>query len=168
MDEKRPPKELFRDWKKQRGSDMGDYAGSSISSEQEAGYARQRNMQRGGTGKTWRTKEEKQNQRLRRKSDLLTTVTARLEMTPHQIRRAETIFIPLDSQKFGFSLELVAFCLCALVVRQDGRIYHPNCKDENNDELFTAYAGELNPRDRRMIHKVMTRLQRRYSNELPW
>lgn len=96
-------------------------------------------------------------------------IADRLALTDTQKAEARDLFDRLKLQKLGYSTELVAFCLCALVVRQDRRrIYHPNRSDENNDPLFLEFARqELSPRDQNNLINCMHQLMEHLS-EFPW
>lgn len=83
------------------------------------------------------------NQTLRRKMDNLAiydAISSQLELTEFQKRRGRTILDNLNLKEFGIKVELVAFCLSAIVARADGRIYHPQRDNGRNDAMFVDFA----------------------------
>jgi hypothetical protein len=78
------------------------------------------------------------------------TVASRLELTRYQRSRARIMFGRLDLRKLstpnGIDVYVVAFMVCAVACRDDGRLYHPNRGD--NDELFVELADDLEIVDR--------------------
>jgi hypothetical protein len=116
----------------------------------------------------WRTKEGKRKQRRQEKEDTFAVVANQLELTPYRRQQTEMAFMQLDLQRLGLPMELVAFCLCALAARQDGRMYHPNRSDENNDAQFLEFAQSLSEREQSLIVKTLNRLQHRLSDQFDW
>ncbi len=88
----------------------------------------------------WANEEE-----LRRLDNLALydAISSQLEMTKHQKRSGRYLFDELNLNDFGYSAALIAFCICAIVCRRDGRIYHPCRNDRHNDELFVDLGSEL-------------------------
>ncbi|MFC6717927.1 hypothetical protein ACFQGT_09830 [Natrialbaceae archaeon GCM10025810] len=73
-------------------------------------------------------------------------VSSQLELTPFQKRRGRLLFDSLDLRRIGYRASLVAVCVAAYVCREDGRMYHPYRKSENNDELFVEFLEYLGER----------------------
>lgn len=70
-------------------------------------------------------------------------ISGQLELTEYQKRRGRQIFDRINLRRFGHPVELVAFCVCMWVAREDGRLYHPKRSSENNDTLFAELADDL-------------------------
>lgn len=70
-------------------------------------------------------------------------ISGQLELSPFQKELGRDRLDLVDVRTLGVRLELAAFCMCALVVAQDGRRYHPNRGDDSNDDLFCAFAETL-------------------------
>lgn len=69
-----------------------------------------------------------------------------LELTDHQTNRAKVFFDELPSNyQRGYSLRLLALCVCAFAGREDGRDYHPNQFHPNgvNTSPFGQLADDL-------------------------
>ncbi len=163
------PTEFIDDWGNERGSfiDPADID-SHVSPEQRRLFHRLAKTQKGIDNKGRRTKDSNRQHRRRKKEELLHTVTSQLELAPHQKEQAKVIFMSLDLQRLGLPMELVAFCLCVLVARQDGRMYHPNRSKANNDEQFRKFAQSLSEKEQSLIVKTLNRLQHRLSDKLNW
>ncbi|ELY49864.1 hypothetical protein [Natronorubrum bangense] len=85
------------------------------------------------------------NKELRRLDNLALydAISSQLELTNHQKRTGRQLFDALDLKDIGGGAALISFCVCALVCRDDGRIYHPYRNDRNNDDLFVKFGNEL-------------------------
>lgn len=93
------------------------------------------------------------------------TIANQLELTDYQTREAARAFESLDlaelSSPNGIDAYLVAVCVAAHIASEDGRIYHPDRKPENNDELFVGLLQNLSYRPttvKRCFSKVESRL----------
>ncbi|WP_330630692.1 hypothetical protein [Halocatena halophila] len=78
-------------------------------------------------------------------------VSSSLELTDYQKRRGRQLFdeMPLeDWVNQIIDVPLVAFCVAAHAVREDGRMYHPSRSAKNNDELFSDFADDCGYRAR--------------------
>jgi len=169
FDERRYPTEFINDWQNKRGSHFDPAeVGSSASPEQRQRVYRMEQLQKDFSHNKWRTKEGKRKQRRREKRKAFDTVANQVELTPHRRQQTEIVFRQLDLQRLGLPTELVAFCLCALAARQDGRMYHPNRSDENNDKPFLDFAQSLSEREQSLIVKTLNRLQHRLSDQFGW
>jgi len=168
-EERRYPTEFIDDWQNKRGSQFDPAeVGSSASPEQRQRIYRTGQLQKDFGHNKWRTKEGKRKQRLREKRDAFDIVASQLELTPYRRQQTEMVFMQLDLQRLGLPMELVAFCLCALAARQDGRMYHPNRSEENNDKQFLDFAQSLSEREQSLIVKTLNRLQHRLSDQFGW
>ena len=78
-------------------------------------------------------------------SDLLNAVASQLELSRLQRSEALRRFLSLNLGKWGQRVDLIAFCVCAVTVHQDGtdRTYHPNQLQENRDSVFDEVASSL-------------------------
>lgn len=85
------------------------------------------------------------NNKLRRLDNLAVfdAISSQLELTNYQKRRGRRLFNSLKLKEIGSGVSLVAFCVSAFVCRDDGRVYHPFRKEENNDELFIGFVEYL-------------------------
>lgn len=103
------------------------------------------------------------DQKLKRNQEKLArydAISNQLELTAQQKREGRMVMEYLNLGTFGYTTELVAFCICALVARRDGRMYHPNRNDENNDSGFLNVAESvLKPRDQKLVIKCMHKLR---------
>ncbi|WP_254823542.1 hypothetical protein [Haloglomus halophilum] len=130
----------------------------SLPPEQQRTYRRLRQIQQGKTHKGW---EDSKPRNQREKSGVFDRIANRLNLTDHRKAIAKGRFTDINLQTFGFSRELVAFCVCALAVRADNRFYHPNRSDENNDPVFLEVASEdLSQYEQRHILRCMSKLVR--------
>jgi hypothetical protein len=108
-------------------------------------YARLSEYNRGF--RTGRTRMDTATLRRQDNLALFDALSCQLELTPHQKRRGRLLFdtLPLSawSSPGGIDAALVALMVAAVVAREDGRIYHPNRLDENNDAEFVRLIREL-------------------------
>lgn len=70
-------------------------------------------------------------------------ISSQLELTNYQKRRGRRLFDSLNLKLLGYKASIVAFCVCAYVCREDGRMYHPKRSERNNDILFLQFAEQL-------------------------
>jgi len=74
-------------------------------------------------------------------------IAGNLELTDHQKRIGRIEYANLDLQELstpgGIDATLVAIITAAVVVREDGRLYHPAKAEESNDALFLRLLDEL-------------------------
>ncbi|ELY47336.1 hypothetical protein [Natronorubrum sulfidifaciens] len=77
---------------------------------------------------------------------LYDAISSQLELTNYQKRRGRGLFDSLNLNALGHSAALIAVCVCAYVCRDDGRMYHPYRKLENNDSLFVDFVEGLGER----------------------
>jgi len=74
-------------------------------------------------------------------------IAGQLELTPYQKRRGRLLFDRLSvselSSPGGIDTPLVAVCVAAVVVREDGRMFHPSRSEKRNDGLFTALLDDI-------------------------
>jgi hypothetical protein len=87
---------------------------------------------------------------------LFDAIASQLELTKYQHRKGRKAFADLDlaelSSPNGIDGALCAVMVAAVIVREDGRMYHP-CRDANvNDGLFLALLDDLGYSDR-LVHK---------------
>jgi hypothetical protein len=73
-------------------------------------------------------------------------LSGNLELTPFQKRVGRARMDSLEIYKLGWSVEHVAFAVCAVTAREDGRLYHPNRSDDRNDSEFVRLARSLDLR----------------------
>lgn len=109
------------------------------------------------------------NEALRRADNLAVfdSIASNLELTDYQSRTARQLFDSLNLRELstpsGIDTTLVAIISCAVVCRRDGRIYHPNVCDEQNDSLFVDLIDTLGYRNS-VVHscygKVCNRVDR--------
>lgn len=82
------------------------------------------------------------------------TMSEHLRLSQFQKRHGRDLMGEFDTENFGRSLFLAAFCLAAYVVRKDphllvdndapnGRVYHPQRNDENNCPIFLAVCEDF-------------------------
>lgn len=125
-------------------------------------YTRLANINSGIWTGTWADKEA-----LRRSDNLaiFDAIAGQLELTPFQARVARTQFDDLNLRELsspnGIDTPLVAIMTCAIVCRQDGRIYHPNRSDNRNDSLFVDLLADFDYRIgvvRSCYEKVLNRV----------
>ncbi|QLG60499.1 hypothetical protein [Halorarum salinum] len=100
---------------------------------------------------------------------ILDAVAGYVELNPLQKKVARMEMDRALFQKWsspaGIDKELIAVCICAIVLRNDcrsDRAYHPNRNDENNDELFVHLMEGFSYQDttvRRCIQKVQGHIQ---------
>ena len=94
------------------------------------------------------------NELLRQQDNLalFDAIASQLELTRYQHERGRLAFADLDLSKLsspnGIDATLCAIMVAAVVVRKDGRMYHPNRFRKNNDELFLALLDEFDYSDR--------------------
>lgn len=86
-------------------------------------------------------------------------ISSQLELTPFQKRRGRELFDSLNLRRLGYPAEMVAFCVCVAVAREDGREYHPFRADRNNDEVFLELAEDLGFRTKQ-IASCLNRVQK--------
>lgn len=110
------------------------------------------------------TTGQQSNRELRHQQDDLAVydaVVGSLECTPHQKRRGRHLFDELSLREFvspnGIDVALVALCVAAHVVREDGRVYHPSRGADCNDKLFRAFIDD-HEYDDRHIHKCYAKV----------
>jgi len=128
----------------------------------EQHYARLAMLNTGLYNGKWGDKEKiRENDNLA----VFDSITARLELTPHQKRIGRGAFAELNHRELsspdGIDTTLIAIITAAIAVRPDGRIYHPNRADNNNDRLFTDLLTSLNyrlPTIRSAYCKVLDRV----------
>jgi hypothetical protein len=85
-------------------------------------------------------------QAIRRNDNLAVfdAISGQLELTPFQKRTGRDRLSSLNVRSLGTGVETVAFAVCAITVREDGRGYYPTRKPENNDPVFVDIAHSLN------------------------
>lgn len=113
------------------------------SSGQEERFEQLRETNRG----YWRGHADTANQAAQDRRQRYEAIASQLDLTDAQQTRGWRRLQSVDLQRMGLSLDLVVFCLCALVVRDDGREFHPHRSNENNDELFVEMAERLDFRE---------------------
>ncbi len=127
--------------------------------EQRKKYSRFHGYNTGLYNGEWANKAE-----LRRVDNLglYDAISSQLEMTNYQKQVGRGLFDSLNLKLLGYRASLVAFCVCAYVCRQDGRIYHPKRSDRNNDTEFLRLAEQLDVKETK-IEACLNRV----SKELP-
>jgi hypothetical protein len=79
----------------------------------------------------------------------LFAIAAQLELTPLQRREAFARLFEIDLPEFGMRTDVVSFCLCAIVVRNDAERlggdspYHPSRNSENNEPTYARVESLL-------------------------
>lgn len=113
--------------------------------EQEAYWKRLAGYNSGVYNGFWEDKAE-----IRRLDNLAVfdSISSQLELTNHQKRIGRMQFDELNIREFGYSVELIAFAVCAIVAAEDGRRYSPRAKSENTDSEFAYLADSLDFRPR--------------------
>lgn len=103
--------------------------------------------------------EWQDNAALRRLDNLALydAVAGQLELTDFQKRTGKELFDGFNQAHLGYTTTLVAFSTCAYVCRKDGRIYHPERSDENNDSLFVAFESDV-PETKKQIRAGFTKI----------
>lgn len=84
-------------------------------------------------------------------------IAGQLELTDWQKNYGRDLLKELNVRRIGYSIEYVAFTVCALTVRRDRRIYYPTRCDEDNDSLFCDLAENLGLRPTK-VQSCMARL----------
>lgn len=91
-----------------------------------------------------------------------------LRLSPSQKRNGRGLMGEFDTENFGESLFLAAFCLAAHVVKTDpyieadnscGRVYHPRRADDNNCPIFLEIADEFDFDNSSHLHGCFNRLE---------
>lgn len=72
---------------------------------------------------------------------LFDAVSSSLELTGHQSDTARDVFGGLPLMEIGNPASMVAFAVCALIVKEDGRDYYPSRAARNNDSLFVEFTA---------------------------
>ena len=100
-------------------------------------------------------------------SHMIDGLMDKLEMTPLQRGKAYLYFMGLNLGEEGLNAELMAFCVCAVILHQDGsgRSYHPNQLEENKDPVFVEMADKLGLKEK-AISSVYRDLEQRISKGL--
>lgn len=75
--------------------------------------------------------------------NLFDAIADSLELTTYQHGHGRELFDELPLKQLGYRAEIVAFCVCVLVAREDGRYYHPQRSNGRNDRLFEAVGSEF-------------------------
>lgn len=106
-----------------------------------------------------------ENQRARQeKLAIFDALAGQLDLTPFQKEQGRTAFDGLNLRELsspgGIDTTLVAICVAAVVVRRDGRKYHPQANDESNDDLFTALLDDFGYDDS-VIHSCLGKVRYR-------
>jgi len=86
---------------------------------------------------------------------LINTFTSQLELTEQQSERADSYFHVFNLQRWGVRKQLVAYALCAYVVKSDDRNgvrrTHPNVPESDRDTLFVQMADSLDITHRQFV-----------------
>lgn len=105
------------------------------------------------------------------REDLVDIIGKKLNLTDLQLEEAKARATNVDGEKFGRTLELLAFCVCGYVVHRDEstpavikRDFHPNCSE--TDLLFEKVAEELGLGERE-IDDVCRSLDQKFSEPVP-
>jgi hypothetical protein len=129
-------------------------------------------LKRYDEGKSANNYGDRKRQRKIEREQRFAAIADELELTPYQKEQVQLALSLLDLRRLGYSMDLVAFCLCALVVRKDNRMYYPSRKDENNDPLFLEFARTLPEKDQRLIDRVIHKLRHRlhdgFTRQFDW
>ena len=75
------------------------------------------------------------------------SISCQLELTSYQKQVGRQQFEAIDLPRITtaeIDTALVAIMVSAVVARRDGRLYHPNREDRNNDPLFVELIDSLN------------------------
>lgn len=97
------------------------------------------------------------NEKLRRQDNkaILNAIAGQLDLNTYQHRRAkeemDRALLSKWSSPNGIDAVLVSVCICAVILRNDqrsSRAYHPNRKDDNNDEMFVKLLERFDYRDK--------------------
>jgi hypothetical protein len=102
--------------------------------------------------------EKWQNTKLHTSTDnrhLIETITTHLELTANQRSNAESLFHAFNLRKWGIRKAVVAYALCAYVVKNDERNEyrrtHPHAPESDKDRLFVEMADSLGITDRAFL-----------------
>lgn len=86
---------------------------------------------------------------------LINTFASQLELSEQQSKRADSYFHNFDLQEWGVRKQLVAYALCAYVIKNDEqnevRRTHPNVPDGDRDTLFVQMADSLDITHREFV-----------------
>ena len=91
-------------------------------------------------------------------------IAGQLELSDYQKQIGRQEFADLNLRELstpgGIDTTLVAIMVAAVVSRRDGRSYHPNKNDNDNDRLFTALIDEFDYCDR-VVHSAFGKVRSR-------
>jgi hypothetical protein len=86
---------------------------------------------------------------------LIEIFSSQLSLTESQSERAESYFGAFDLQQWGIKKVIVAYALCAYIVKSDERNEvrrtHPNVPESDRDALFTQMADSLDITHREFV-----------------
>lgn len=142
-----PPTSLnatYLDLSPQVTENIPGYTGSidSVYDSLLPNYKRLELLNRGFWNGTWENKEALHTDDNWRVAD---AIMCQLEMTDYQKERFHYLFWKLDRGKLGLSTEQVAFAVCMLVCREDGRKSSPRYKDWDTEfDRFVREQGYQN------------------------
>jgi hypothetical protein len=142
----------------ERGSTFSESDFGDMSGLQRAQFKRMKRLQ---DGKSINNFGDRKNQRRLDREQRFESIASELELTAFQKQQVVDSLHHIDLQKLGYPMELVAFCVCILVARQDNRFYHPHRNQENNDRKFQKFAESLPDREQRLILRVLSKLEHR-------
>jgi len=96
----------------------------------------------------------------------INALTSQLDLTDNQRKVIYNRFMQLEWEEWGVSANLLAFCVCAVIVHDDNtnRNYHYNQSEENKDSIFVQIAESLNLRQK-SIRKVYSKYRRHLANK---
>lgn len=105
------------------------------------------------------------------REDLVDIIGGQLNLNELQLEEAKARATNVDGEKFGMSLELLVYCVCAYVVHNDNwtpyaseRKVHPNCS--SRDRIFLQVAFELDLQPER-IDRVYRRFEQNFTDCVP-
>jgi hypothetical protein len=105
------------------------------------------------------------------REDLVKIAGGKLNLNDLQLEEAKARATNVNGEKFGMTLELLVYCVCALVVHNDewtpyakDRKVHPNCPSK--DAIFEQVAFELSLHPDR-IDRVYRRFEQNFADAVP-
>ncbi|SDM38837.1 hypothetical protein SAMN04487949_1493 [Halogranum gelatinilyticum] len=105
------------------------------------------------------------------RTHIVENIGERLNLTDRQVRRAKARATNVDAERFGKSLELIAYCACGYVVHRDDstpyaseRHFHPNSPE--TDKIFEEVADDFDLSERE-INRVCRQFDQQFTEQVP-
>lgn len=98
--------------------------------------------------------------------DLIRIISSQLDLSSVQRDEAEDWFLSFDLERWGVRKELVAYCLCAWIVHNDGseRKAHPDSPDDEKPDQFVNLPEQFGLR-KEDLQKVYGKIGHHLRNE---